>query len=465
MCGIVGMVGAVSQVDARAFVARGLDRVAHRGPDGRGVAETSGATHGHVRLALVDLSDASAQPFHRPGGGTLSFVGEIWNYRALRADLAASGDAFRTTGDTEVLAAALDRWGAAALDRLDGMFAFAFTDRDGRTWLARDRFGKIPLYVVHENERIAWASERRAFDRPVWARAVPPGHAFDARTGEMRRWYRVPDQGDVEPLDADATLGILRRAVAKRLDADAPVCVLASGGLDSSLVLALAREARPDVVAYAAVLDPVSADLAAARALCRRLGVELREVPVPMPTDALVRAAIDAIEIASKAQTEIALLCLPLAAQVARDGFKACLSGEGADELFGGYGNMAIRASGGDDGTWRAIRVAQLEKMSRGNFMRCNKVFMRHGVECRLPYLERELVERVLATGRSACPPGKGLLKRAAAPVVPSEIVRRTKQTFQGGAGMSDACAALIASPTRFYNAESTRLFGGVMRA
>lgn len=450
MCGIFGTFKSPLDVQA------GLDRIRHRGPDGSGIAAAGPAMHGHVRLSLLDLSDASAQPF-RQGDGLLSFVGEIWNYREVREDLRRFGREFRTTGDTEVLAQALDQWGIDALPRLDGMFAFTWSKGSTHV-LARDRYGKIPLYVRRKGAGFAWCNERKGFADPSSSSPLPPGCWLDLATGKVSRWYSLPEAA----LPADV-LGLLAEGVRKRLNSDAPVCCLISGGLDSSLILAIAREHRRDVVAYTARLAADSADLAAARSLCRDLKVELVEVPVALPDCRAVAAAISAVEIASKAQIEIALLCLPLARRIAADGFKACLSGEAADELFGGYGNMCIKGSKASDAEWRAIRVAQLEKMSRGNFVRCNKVFMAHGVECRLPFMERVLVESVLAMPRAQCPPGKRLLKQAARKVLPASIVNRVKQTFQGGAGMSEACGRLVANPVRYYNAETRRLFGDIL--
>lgn len=439
-----------------------LERIKHRGPDGDGVATHGPATHGHVRLALVDLTSASAQPFHYRGG-LLSFSGEVWNFRELREELSTLGHTFSTTGDTEVLAAALTEWGVdGALPRLVGMFAFAWSSGTTHV-LVRDRYGKVPLYILRRRDgSFEWASERKAWTAPASgaAQPLPPGSILDLSSGKLRRWYALPKTSAHTPQDL---LGLLRDSVRERLAADAPVCVLISGGLDSSLILTLARELSRNVIAYTARHDPNSVDLLAARKLCSDLGVPLREVHVAEPDDVRIRASLWSIEIASKAQIEIGLMCLPLAERIAADGFKACLSGEGADELFGGYGNMRIAAASGGDDLWRTVREAQLEKMSRGNFVRCNKAFMAYGVEARLPFLSPDVVELALSLGKRECPPFKLLLKRSANGVVPSWVVKRTKDTFQGASGMAAACARTVASPLRFYNAESRALFGSVV--
>ncbi len=450
MCGLVGSFN-LPTFD----VAAGIDRLRHRGPDGSGVLDCGPARHGHVRLSLVDLSTASDQPF-RHGDAVLTFNGEIWNFREVRAELEAAGRKFRTTGDTEVLAAALDHWGVdAALPRLEGMFAFAWSKADTHV-LVRDRFGEVPLYVCRRGDGFAWASERKALGRDLPAAAVPPGTVLDLATGRLREWYRLPERvTDNRTLDM-----MLDAGVRSRLVADAPLCVLISGGLDSSLVLAMAKAVKPDVVAYTAVLDAASPDLKAARRLCAELGVPLSEVMIPTPDAAALEAAALAIEIPSKAQVEIAALCIPLARAIGSDGFKACLSGEAADELFGGYGNMCIKGSKADDVGWREIRLAAVRKMARGNFVRCNKAFMAAGVECRLPFIETPLVETVLAMSKAECPPGKKALKAASRAILPDWIVNRPKETFQGGAGMDEAAAAAVPDPARFYRSVIGTAYG-----
>ena len=451
MCGIAGAVGSESE----ARVNRMLDRIQHRGPDGRGIKDHGGVVHGHVRLALVDLTAASSQPFTREGS-TLTFNGEVWNFRELRKKLEAQGEIFQTCGDTEVLAAMLNRHGLECLPQIDGMFAFAWSSRNGESWLVRDSFGKIPLYVSKTKSGYEWASERKAFSDGVRPIAVAPGHAFNLKTGKWVRWYQLPKKTSCGPEDV---LSHLREGVRKRLSADAPVCCLISGGLDSSIILALAKESRREVVAFTAVFERNSEDARSARRLCSDLSVPLVEVPLKL-SDSAVLDAVRAIEIPSKAQIEIAILCLPLARRISADGFKACLSGEAADELFGGYGNFCIKASKASERELIELRKEQLAKMARGNFVRCNKAFMAFGVECRLPFMEQGLVESAVQLGKNESPTGKVLLKNAVRDLLPRWVVKRIKDTFQGGSGLSDAIQNRVASPIKFYNSEIRKIFG-----
>ena len=174
MCGIAGGFNSTSDV-----VQTMLDRIVHRGPDGRGIKHHDSMIHGHVRLALVDLTEASAQPFtHR--NITLSFNGEIWNYLQLKQN---SPSIYSTTGDTEVVADFLFRYGLGGLQYLDGMYAIAFSDQHGGHYLARDPFGKIPLYIAKTKTGYLYASERKAFPRNLKPIPVPPGYAFDLNNG------------------------------------------------------------------------------------------------------------------------------------------------------------------------------------------------------------------------------------------------------------------------------------------
>jgi asparagine synthase (glutamine-hydrolysing) len=461
VCGIVGAYREPDWFDVRG----GIQALRHRGPDGEGVLEHGAMTHGHVRLAILDLSPASAQPF-RYRDGVLSYTGEVWNFAALREELAGRGHAFTTSGDTEVLAAALWEWGAAALPRLEGMFTFAWS-RGSTHLLARDRWGKVPLYVVRTAAGgWVWANERKALPHPYAWMAAPlrPGAVLDLDAGTVDVYYRLPEE--ILPVEDAPALALwrLRAGVHARLVADAPLCCLISGGLDSSLLLSLAREARPDIVAYTAVLDHGSPDLAAAREVCSLYGIELREVEVGPLTAASFDQAVRSIEIPSRVQVEIAALCIPLARRMSADGFKVCLSGEAADEIFGGYGNLIIKGHKASNRQWRDLRAQQLAKMARGNFVRCNKAFMAAGVECRLPYMGRALVELALGLPKVQCPPGKKLLKLAAAGFVPDRIIRRPKETFQGAAGADHAAEDLLGEREAFYAQAMRRHFGGVAR-
>lgn len=452
MCGIAGTCKADFDVETA------LDLIAHRGPDGRGVTEHEGVVHGHVRLAIQDLSDASLQPF-RYRDGVLSYNGELWAPDALRSELEARGHRFTTTGDTEVLAAALWEWGPSVLDRLDGMFCFSWS-RPGVALLVRDRLGKLPLYVLRSGDGHSWCSERKGFgpDRGN-AEALTAGHWLDLLTGKVHRYYSIPK---LERPDAGTVETLIAQGVEKRLISDAPVCVLLSGGLDSSLTTAMVAKIRPDVVAYTCFVWPDSPDLASARLVAEHLGIEHREVQLPEPDDAALVRAVRTVEVPNRTSIETATLCIPLAERLSRDGFKVAVSGEAADELFGGYGTLARRAT--SDEAWREARLEFFAKMGRADFHRVNKSFMAHGVEVRLPFCERGLVETVMSLGRKECPSGKKSLAAIAEAWLPRSIARRKKETFHGAAGLRGFFDAAYPNPTRYYNSLVRNEFGRIVR-
>lgn len=451
MCGIVAAVGSVD-------IEPMLERIAHRGPDGSGVWHDGDIHLGHVRLAIQDTSDAAAQPFALDHI-VLSYNGELWNVDELRATMPDRD--WRTTSDTEVLAALLADRGVDALDELDGMFSLVWWDGE-RLYATRDRWGKVPLYLFDDGTTLIVASERKALPRSSNVRSFEPGVAVELLGMIEKRWATPRAAADLEPETIRSTL---RDAVAKRLIGDRPVCFLLSGGLDSSLILHYAVELHPSPVAYTAVFDDASPDLAAARRVADHYGVPLIEVPVPMPTTSRIEQAISVVESSMKAQVEIALAHIPLMRAIADDGFRVALSGEAADELFLGYGGLCIKASQArSDDEYRAVIAGAIRKMSRGNFLRVNKVMMSAGVEGRLPFMEERLVASVLASTRETNPTNKRALKAAASSVLPSWVVKRRKETFQGATGIAGAALEAVGSPVRFYHAEEKRMFGGRVR-
>jgi asparagine synthase (glutamine-hydrolysing) len=449
MCGIVAAIG---DVDIEPL----LDLIAHRGPDGRGVFHDGDVHLGHVRLAIQDTSDAAAQPMN-VDGITLAYNGELWNVDELREMF--PGRAWRTTSDTEVLGAIIAKHGVAGLDLLDGMFALVWDDGSS-VWASRDRWGKVPLYYVETSDGIIVASERKAL--PHVGSRFAPGVAVEITTMRTQAWAMPVEAADLEP---ESIIAMLGDGVRKRLIGDRPACFLLSGGLDSSLILHFATELHPSPVAYTAVFDDASPDLLAARRVADHYAVPLIEVPVPTPTPTLIEQAIRTVETSMKAQVEIALAHIPLMRAISEDGFRIALSGEAADELFLGYGNLCIQASKTrTQDEYRRVISRALSKMSRGNFLRVNKVMMSAGVEGRLPFMEEKLVASVLAGTRETNGTNKRALKAAASTVLPSWVVKRRKETFQGGTGIAAAAAEVVSSPTRFYHSEEKRLFGGRIR-
>lgn len=363
MCGIAGFIAGCGAADAR-LLAPMLARIAHRGPDGQGSFVEGPAALGHCRLAIID-PDGGAQPLYSEDENlVIVFNGEIYNYRALTAELTALGHTFATRTDTEVLLHGWEQWGRELLPRLRGMFAFALWDRRaGTLFCARDMFGIKPLYYCRcADGTLLFASEIKAFlDHPSFekrfnAAQLPlylscqyspgrdtffagvekllPGHFLEFSEGIVRtaRWVQplfLPGEAPISPAEIEA---VLRGSVEAHKIADVEVAGFLSGGVDSGLITALARPARSYTIRYA---EPRYDESLPARALARSLGLRnhLRCISPGEFWDAVPAVQYHMDEPLADAAA-VALYFLNR--EAARD-VKVVLSGEGADELFGGY--------------------------------------------------------------------------------------------------------------------------------
>lgn len=466
MCGIIAAAGHLDLTPA-------VDALAHRGPDSAAVVQEHGVTLGHTRLAIQDPAARSDQPY-RDGPVTLVYNGELFNAPRVRALVEAADPrrTWSTTGDTEVVAAALAVLGPeAALPELDGMYGLAWTDarRPGVLMAARDRHGEVPLHV-HRGAPFLVASELKAF-RALGRRCgkavvdVPPGEWWELYAGAIAR--HVYHQLSVRPRPTDpdqATADLahaLSRAVDRRVISDVPVCALLSGGVDSAAIALELTRHHPDLTCYTARLDPRSRDLRCARETADMLGVRLVEVDIPPPTADDLATVIHHIEQPYKAQVEIGWACLQLAAAIRSDGFKVTYTGEGSDELWASYGFAyhGLATSG-----WYAYRRDLIAAQAVKNFPRVNKAFMVHGVEGRLPFLDPDVVSLALSMPRDAVQDGpsrpKAVLQRAYRGRLPDTVTSRAKVAFQDGLGLKTAITRVLPNPARFYRAEHSRLYG-----
>jgi asparagine synthase (glutamine-hydrolysing) len=377
MCGIIGFSGAFTEPALR----QGLAAVHHRGPDDSGVFVDPAARVGlgHARLSIIDLSPLGHQPMVALDGNVqLVFNGEIYNYRELRRELESKGHSFRGHSDTEVLLHLYLQEGETFLSRLNGIFALAIYDRRSDSLLiARDALGVKPLYFTATARGVAFASEIKgllalvpeARDLDVvslhrylsflWCpgegtplrdvRKLGPGEAVHVRAGRIERrwtWYRLPVcRGVARDLDeASAVAGTadhVRMAVQRQLVADVPVGAFLSGGLDSSAVVAFAREAAPDIACFTIDVkdgaeEGSSDDLPYAREVARHLGVRLEVVEI-----AASRMADDIERMIGQLDEPLAdpapLNVLYISELARSQGVKVLLSGAGGDDLFSGY--------------------------------------------------------------------------------------------------------------------------------
>ena len=448
MCGIVAEYGASDPAELE----RMLERIAHRGPDDRGSVHVDGSWLGHRRLSIVDV-EGGAQPLRTADADAfLVGNGEVYNHENVRTRL--EGREILTTSDNEVALHLLDEYGPEALRWLNGMYAFVMATEDGRFVAARDPVGIKPLYWARRNGSVRFASEMHAFE-PGWRPYVepfPPGHAWTPEDGLIHFASAVPDVIEPLPPGTDLRQGTreaLIHAVERQMMGDVPVGVFLSGGLDSSLVAAIAARwaAREGTVLHTfAVGTEGSPDLLAARTVAEFLGTDHHEIDY-RAAEALesLPNVVRAIESFDPGLVRSAVPNYMLA-RMTRQHVRVVLTGEGADELFAGYDYLREFSEP------EALRI-ELERTVRSlhnlNLQRCDRVTMAHAVEARVPFLDREVIEWALRVPASAkvAPPGemeKKLLREAFDGWLPDELLWREKAEFGDGSGARDVLSGAV---------------------
>ena len=362
MCGIAGFISP-ARADAAALVPM-LARIAHRGPDGQGTFVEGPAALGHCRLAIIDLQGGAQPLYSEDKNFVVVFNGEIYNYRELTAELTALGHTFATRTDTEVLLHGWEQWGRELLPRLRGMFAFALWDRRAQVlFCARDMFGIKPLYYCRcADGTLLFASEIKAFlDHPSFEKQLNtaqlplylscqyspgrdtffagvqkllPGHFLEFSEGIVRttRWVQPAFLPGDTPPAPDELESVLRQSAEAHKIADVEVAGFLSGGVDSAYLTALARPARTYTISYA---EPKYDESFPARALARNLGLRNR---VRCISPGEFWDAVPAVQYhMDEPMADAAAVALYFLNREAARDVKVVLSGEGADELFGGY--------------------------------------------------------------------------------------------------------------------------------
>jgi asparagine synthase (glutamine-hydrolysing) len=343
----------------------------HRGPDGNGLFLKPGIALGHARLSIIDL-DGGDQPMHSESGRfTIVFNGEIYNYKELRSDLRASGVAFRTQSDTEVILCLYERHGSSCLEYLNGMFAFAIWDNDKKSlFLARDRMGEKPLYYCVQNGSLFFASELKALlgalpseptlnfealddylcygyvptPRTIYSDIfkLPSASSMLWRRGEhkvSRYWSSeiVPRLGDMTIEEAEENLyQLLLDSVALRLRADVPVGTFLSGGVDSSLITMMAAQQSPKKISSFTIAfnESTHDESQYARTVAERAGTDHNEILV---SDLSLNILPDLVRQFDEPFADPSSLPTYYVCRAAAGQLKVCLSGDAGDEVFGGY--------------------------------------------------------------------------------------------------------------------------------
>lgn len=492
MCGIASILDI--QTDPGLLRQRAVDMarlVRHRGPDWSGVYADERAVIAHERLSIVDI-EHGAQPLTDAGNNlVLAVNGEIYNYKALRDEL--HGYAFRTSSDCEPIIPLYERYGTGFLNRLSGIFAFVLYDRRNDDYLiARDPIGVVPLYTGRdEHGNLHVASEMKAlikFCRHI--EDFPPGHYLTRRLPAPARYYEpawTDYRGEESrPLDLVGLRKSLETAVHQQLMSDVPYGVLISGGLDSSVIAAVTQRLAPYRVeeddrvgawwprlhSFCIGLNG-SPDIAKARTVASAIGTVHHEFifTIDEGLDALrdVIYHTETHDVTSiRASTPMYLMMRKIKAM----GIKMVLSGEGADEIFGGYLYFHKAPNARE---FHEETVRKLSLLHKYDCLRANKTAAAWGIEIRVPFLDREFLDVAMAFDAREKMVGPGRmekypLRKAFEGYLPEEILWRQKEQFSDGVGygwidaLKDHAEALVTDGqmknARFrfsYNAPATK--------
>ena len=460
MCGIVSIFNIKEQTPAlRQKALQMSGKIRHRGPDWSGIYCGGSAILAHERLAIVD-PESGRQPLFSPDmKQVLAVNGEIYNHREIRSRFKGKYQ-FRTGSDCEVILALYRERGDRFLDELDGIFAFALYDAGRDSFLvARDPIGVIPLYYGRDSEgRLYVASELKALEGQCDSYApFPPGHVLTSDDAAPRRYYKRDwfsyDNVEANPADPAALRGALEAAVRRQMMSDVPYGVLLSGGLDSSIISAVAQkyarrriEAGGDEAAWWPRLHSFAVglrgapDLDKARLVAGHIGTVHHEInyTIQEGLDALsdVVYFTETYDVTTiRASTPMYLLARVIKSM----GIKMVLSGEGADEIFGGY---LYFHKAPDARAFHEETVRKLSKLHLYDCLRANKSLAAWGVEGRVPFLDTEFLDVAMRLNPAAKMCGgaaieKKILREAFADLLPPEVAWRQKEQFSDGVGYS----------------------------
>lgn len=458
MCSIFGVLDIKSdpaQLRTQAIEMSKLLR--HRGPDWSGVYASKKAILVHERLAIVGVS-SGAQPLYNPEKTHILAVnGEIYNHKELAANL-TTDFTFQTESDCEVILALYKQKGADFLDDLNGIFAFCLYDEENDSYLiGRDHIGIIPLYTGHdEHGNFYVASELKALS-PICKHIeeFPPGHYLSSKDGELKAYYKRDwqsfDAVKNNSAKAEDVKSALEAAVKRQLMCDVPYGVLLSGGLDSSLISAITQRFAakriedndesdawwPKLHSFSVGLEG-SPDLAAAKKVADMIGTIHHPIifTIEQGIDAL-REVIYHIETYDVTTIRASTPMYLMARQIKAMGIKMVLSGEGADELFGGYlyFHKAPNAQEFHEELNRKV-----SKLHMFDCLRANKSMAAWGVEARVPFLDKEFVDVAMRINPQAkmCTEGKiekHILREGFTDYLPEEVLWRQKEQFSDGVG------------------------------
>ena len=446
MCGILAIIGKGKD---ESLVQELSKRMSHRGPDESDLHVTeNGHILSHERLSIVDLHTGK-QPIQGTYSAWMIHNGEIYNHQKLR-DGILKDHKFRTTSDSEVIVHLYEKFGYDFCDMLDGMFAFVVVDGDDFI-AGRDPLGIKPLYYgLDERGRMYFASEMKAIaDQCKTFSTFPPGHYYTQETGFVK--YYQPKWEDetlaVEELDLKAIRETLSESVRKRLMSDVPIGVLLSGGLDSSLTSSIAsrymKEMGKTLHSFSIGLDAEAPDAKAARKVAEFLGTQHHEIHFTIEQGIeILDKLIWHLETYDVTSVRASTPMYFLSKAITDMGIKVVLSGEGADEVFGGYLYFRNAPSVED---FQKETIERVQKLFTADLLRADKSTMAHGLEARVPFLDKAFLELAIKVKPEEKMPStydgieKYILRKAfdtpEQPYLPDEVLWRQKEQFSDGVG------------------------------
>ncbi len=460
MCGIVGIFNIEGRTqEMRPKALRMSQKIRHRGPDWSGIHVGKSAILAHERLSIVDPKSGKQPLFSSDGKQVLAVNGEIYNHRDIRARYNGKYE-FQTGSDCEVILPLYREKGINFLEDLSGIFAFALYDEEKDEFLiARDPIGVIPLYIGKDADGTVYcASELKALEGFCESyEPFLPGHYYWSKEGKMTRWYKRDWESYEAVKDNEADIATLRdaleKAVKRQLMSDVPYGVLLSGGLDSSVISAIAKKFAknrvetddqkeawwPQLHSFAVGLKGAP-DLAKAKEVADHIGTVHHEInyTIQEGLDA-IRDVIYHIETYDVTTVRASTPMYLLARVIRSMGIKMVLSGEGADEIFGGYLYFHKAPSSKD---FHEETVRKLGKLYLYDCLRANKSLAAWGVEGRVPFLDKEFLDVAMRLNPQAkmCA-GKEIEKKivrlACADLLPESVAWRQKEQFSDGVGYS----------------------------
>ena len=453
MCGIIGLFNINDEQTMRTEALKMVRKIRHRGPDWSGSYSDEHCVLMHERLSIVDVEHGAQPLYDTKTKRVLAVNGEIYNHKELEKTLSNSHD-FQTNSDCEVLLYLYDEFGADFLNEIDGIFAFSLYDPNTKDYfVARDHMGIIPLYIGWDENGVTYvASEMKSIESYCEKlQEFPPGNYY--KNGEFTQWYQ-PNWVNEIPTDA-VSLPKLKKAledsVHKQLMCDVPYGVLISGGLDSSVIAAIAAKYSkkrvesgdaeeawwPRLHSFAIGLDG-SPDLKAAKIVADAIGTVHHECKYTIQEglDAL-RDVIYHLETYDVTTIRAATPMYLMARKIKSMGIKMVLSGEGADEVFGGYLYFHM-APNKEELHHETVR--KLQKLSKYDCLRANKSMAAWGIEARVPFLGKEFLEYAMNIDPAdkMCSDGKAekyVLRKAFEGIIPDEVLWRQKEQFSDGVG------------------------------